>query len=72
MEEKTIRFLKNHAETVGKRQVRFQKDDTVPVGGAHEISEELGRELIRRGVAVPGDCYGAAIAFQFKGGTKDD
>ena len=66
-EKKTIRFLKPHGETIGKTQVRFRTDDICPVGGSHQISEELGRDLIRRGVAVPADSHGAAMPFSVPG-----
>jgi hypothetical protein len=71
-EKKSIRFRVNHVLSVRGKELRFKRDDIIPVGESHQISEDLARDFIRRGVAVPGDCHGAAIAFQFKGGTKDD
>ena len=60
-EKKMIRFRVNHVLSVRGKELRFKQDDVIPVGESHQISEELARELIRRGLCVPGDEHGKAI-----------
>jgi len=66
-EKKMIRFLKRHVLMIDGKQITFRPDDTLGVGertlGDNEIviDEVTGRDLIRKGLAIPGLQHGPGI-----------
>jgi hypothetical protein len=64
-ERKTIKFKKDHTLKVGSRELRFRRDDTIEVGEGQDISEIMAKDLIRRGITLPGIQHSPAINNRF-------
>jgi len=57
--KRLIRFIQIHALEIDGVKKRFMSGDLA------EVEEKIGRELIARGVCVPGPQHGPAVRHKF-------